>query len=119
MLSHRTVASSVPKPQDFADRRAYPRVDVALPAFLQAKGERHAVQILDLSAGGAKLDCPVSLPTGTAVSLDCGSLSLTAVVRWQTSGVLGLCFDSELAEREISALAERSKALTAWRKSRE
>ena len=35
-------------PQDcdpFADRRVYPRVPVALPAFLQADGERHAVQI--------------------------------------------------------------------------
>src|SRR6185503_2889142 len=63
------MASSVPNPEDtrFADRRAYPRVEVALPAFLQAEGERHAVQLIDLSAGGAKLDCPLSLPTGTAV----------------------------------------------------
>ena len=116
------MASSVPTPQDpdpHADRRAYPRVEVALPAFLQADGERHAVQILDLSAGGAKLDCPASLPTGTAVILDCGTLGRAAVVRWQSAGVLGLCFDSELDAREISALIDRSKALTAWRKERE
>ena len=57
-------ASSLPTPQDsdpFADRRVYPRVPVALPAFLQANGERHAVQIVDLSAGGAKLICSISL----------------------------------------------------------
>jgi hypothetical protein len=116
------MASSVPSPQDadpHADRRAYPRVEVALPAFLQANGERHAVRILDLSAGGAKLDCPASLSTGTAVILDCGTLGRAAVVRWQTAGVLGLCFDSELNARDVSALAERSKALTAWRKERE
>jgi hypothetical protein len=106
-------------PEDFTDRRVYPRVEVALPAFLQAGGERHAVQILDLSAGGAKLDCPISLPSGTAVILDCGTLGRAAVVRWQTGGVLGLCFDSELDERDVSALMERSKALTAWRKERE
>ena len=90
-----------------------------MPAFLQAEGQRHAVQILDLSAGGAKLDCPANLPTGTAVILDCGTLGRAAVVRWQTGGVLGLCFDSELDARDVSALIERSKALTAWRKGRE
>ena len=103
----------------YADRRAYPRVEVALPAFLQANGERHAVQLLDLSPGGAKLDCPVSLPVGTAVTLDCGMLGRAAVVRWQSAGVVGLCFDSELDEREVSALVERSKALAAWRRTRE
>jgi PilZ domain len=115
-------ASSIPSPDDpsaFADRRVYPRVEVALPAFLHAEGERHSVRLLDLSAGGAKLDCPVALPTGTAVVLDCGTLGRGAVVRWHSAGVLGLCFDSELDAREVSALIERSKALTAWRKTRE
>jgi hypothetical protein len=116
------MASSVPtQPDDgsFADRRVYPRVEVALPAFLQADGERHAVRILDLSAGGAKLDCPASLPSGTKVILDCGTLGRAAVVRWQTAGALGICFDSELDPRDVSALAERSKALTARIKERE
>lgn len=116
------MASSVPSQQDhdpFADRRVYPRVPVALPAFLQAKGERHAVQLLDLSPGGAKLDCPVNLSTGTAVILDCGTLGRSAVVRWQNGGLLGLCFDSELDGREVAALLERSKALAAWMKTRD
>src|SRR5215213_5176019 len=85
------MTSAVPTPPDdasFADRRVYPRVEVALPAFLQANGERHSVQIVDLSAGGAKLDCAISLPTGTAVVLDCGTLGRTAVVRWKSAGVL-------------------------------
>ena len=103
----------------FADRRAGPRVAVALPAFLQAGGERHSVQLVDVSAGGAKLDCPANLPSGTAVILDCGTLARSAVVRWQTGGALGVCFDSELDAREISALIERSKALATWRKDRE
>lgn len=95
----------------FADRRAFPRVTVALPAFLQAGGERHSVQLLDVSAGGAKLNCAASLAAGTAVSLDCGTLRRTAVVRWQTGDVLGLCFDSELEAREVDALIKRSSAL--------
>jgi hypothetical protein len=116
------MASSVPSRDDdadFADRRAYPRVPVALPAFLQAGGERHSVQILDLSAGGAKLHCAASLPVGTAVILDCGTLGRAAQVRWQNGGVLGLSFDSELDARDVSDLAGRSKALAAWRKTRE
>lgn len=116
------MTASVPSPQGidpYADRRAYPRVEVALPAFLQANGERHAVQILDLSAGGAKLDCPVNLASGTAVILDCGTLGRAAVVRWQNAGILGLCFDSELDSRDVYALIDRSKALTARRKDRE
>jgi hypothetical protein len=92
---------------------------VALAAFLQANGERHAVQLLDISPAGAKLDCPASLPVGTAVILDCGTLCRAAVVRWYRGGLLGLCFDSELDVREAPAFIERSTALAAWRKTRE
>lgn len=115
------MANSLPSPEDnpHADRRVYPRVEVALPAFLQANGERHSVQLLDISAGGAKLDCPADLPSGTAVILDCGTLCRAAVVRWQSPGIVGLCFDGELDAREVSALTDRSRALAAWRKERE
>jgi hypothetical protein len=116
------MASSPPNPQDSApyeDRRAYPRVPVAMPAFLRANGERHAVHLLDLSAGGAKLSCSAPLSTGTAVVLHCGTLGRSAVVRWQTGGVLGLCFDSELDAREVTALIARSIALDTLMKTRE
>ena len=116
------MASRVPSPQDcdpFADRRVYPRVSVALPAFLQANGERHAVHLLDVSAGGAKLSCPVKLSSGTAVRLDCGTLARAAVVRWQNGEQLGLCFDSPLDSRDVDALFDRSSALAARMKVRE
>ena len=116
------MATPVPAPQDadpYADRRVYARVPVAIPAFLQAGGERHAVQILDLSPGGAKLDCPACLASGTAVILDCGTLGRSAVVRWQNAGVMGVCFDSELDARDASALIQRSEAMAARIKTRE
>jgi len=115
------MANPAPTPDDgtFADRRAYPRVPVALPAFLQADGERHQVQIVDLSAGGAKVRCPAGLPTGTAVVLDCGTLGRPGVVRWQNDGLMGLCFDAELDARDLAALTDRSNALASWRKDRE
>ena len=115
------MAKPVPTPHDdsYADRRVYPRVPVALPAFLQANGERHSVRVVDLSAGGAKLICEARLATGTAVTLDCGAIGRTAVVRWTSEGVVGLCFNRELDERDVVALTERSKALEAWRKARD
>lgn len=116
------MATTVPSPPDrdpYADRRVYPRVPVALPAFLRAAGERLAVQILDLSPGGAKLGCPASLPSGAPVILDCGTLARAAVVRWQSAGVMGVCFDSEMDAREASALIERSRAMAARIKERE
>ena len=116
------MASPVPAPQDadpYADRRVYPRVPVALPALLQAGGQRYPVLLLDLSPGGAKLNCPASLTTGTTVMLDCGTLGRQAVVRWQNGEVLGICFESELDARDVAALMERSKALEALLKARE
>ena len=108
-------ATSSPSPgrDPFADRRAYPRVAVALPAFLQADGERHSVQLLDQSAGGARLTCPARIAAGTAVMLDCGTLSRAAAVRWQTDEFLGLSFERELDPRDVTALAARSTALAA------
>ena len=51
--------------------------------------------------------------------LDCGTLGRTAVVRWKSEGVVGLCFDSELDAREASALIQRSTALEDRIKTRE
>lgn len=110
------MASTAPTPQEqdpYADRRLYPRVEVALPAFLEVNGERHSVRLLDLSPGGAKVSCSIALPAGTAVTLDCGTLGRSAVVRWQNGDLFGLCFDSELDPRDVSGLIDRSRALAA------
>ena len=116
------MVSSVPSPHDndpYADRRVYPRVPVAMPAFLQADGVRHAVQLVDISPAGAKLHTPANLPVGMTVLLECGTLGRAAAVRWQNGGFVGLCFDRELGVREISALVERSKALAVRMETRE
>lgn len=102
----------------FEDRRATPRVRVALPASLQVGTKRLSVQILDLSAGGAKLNCATEFAAGTSVLLDCGTLACSGVVRWNGGGTLGLCFDAELDPREVTALANRSDALEALMKTR-
>ena len=116
------MANPKPASQDedaYADRRVYPRVSVALPAFLHANGERHAVQLLDVSAGGAKLNCATRLAAGTKVMLDCGTLNREAEVRWQNGGIMGVKFNSELDARVVNALIGRSTALSELMQSRE
>ena len=90
-----------------------------MPAFLEAGDERHRVQILDLSRGGAKLNCPAPLAVGTAVTLDWSTLGRAAVVRWQHGEAIGVAFDTELDDRDISALIKRSTALAALMRTRE
>jgi hypothetical protein len=87
---------------------------VALPAFLNADGRRHAVRLADLSSGGARVNCPAVVATGTPVTLDCGTLTCAAVVRWQHADQVGLCFDTALDANVVSALIERSSALASW-----
>ncbi|GAA4008704.1 hypothetical protein GCM10022280_01820 [Sphingomonas swuensis] len=97
----------------FADRRLHPRVAVALPAFLIVAGQRHSVQIVDLSAGGAKLRGELPPIAGTRVGLDFGSGPSEGSARWQDGPFVGLSFTTALSEREVAALADRSAALVA------
>jgi hypothetical protein len=106
-----TATSPAQGSDPYVDRRAHPRVPVALPAFLKANGERHQAQILDLSAGGARLSCAALFATGTTAVLECGTLARAAVVRWQNDGLLGLCFETMLDEPDVAALADRSASL--------
>lgn len=99
---------------DFANRRAHARVSVALPAFLIIGGRRYSVQILDLSAGGARIDCAAALVAASAtVTLDWGGAKSVATVRWREGRLAGLAFTGPLDERDVAALAVRSAALAA------
>lgn len=97
----------------FADRRSHPRVRVAMPAFLGVGAARLKVQVVDLSAGGAKLHGSDLPPlTGRGVALDVGHGPQAATVRWQDGPFLGLAFDAALDPRDVAALAARSEALS-------
>ena len=101
-------------PDPYADRRLHPRVTVALPAFLVIGGRRYPVQIVDLSAGGAKIDCGTALVVaGAAVTLNWGGASGQATVRWRDGRQAGLAFAAELDGRDVADLARRSEALSA------
>lgn len=101
-------------PDDLANRRLHPRVAVALPAFLVLRGRRYSVQVVDLSPGGAKIDCAQALvATGATVTLDWGGGSSQATVRWREGRLAGLAFAVEIDARDVLSLARRSEALAA------
>ena len=98
----------------FANRRQHARVAVAMPAFLVLSGRRYPVQIVDLSAGGAKLDCGLALvAAGAPVTLYWGGGSAQATVRWREGRRAGIAFAAELDPRDVADLARRSEALEA------
>ena len=112
-LSQIMIPNAVPLSEDpFADRRAAPRVGVALPGFMTTATARTSVQLLDVSAGGAKLAYGADdLTVGTVIKLDCGMVRRVATVRWTGGGLVGVSFDRDLDERETGALLDRSTAL--------
>lgn len=95
-----------PKPHDRrnakADRRAYPRISVDMPAHLSVNGKSAPCRLVDVSAGGALLRTKRHLHLGDMVSVDlphCGP-TIGTVVRLTPSHVAvsfrGLLVVSEL-----------------------
>jgi hypothetical protein len=110
-----TPALSPSLPHDpYAALRLHPRVAIAMPAFLTLGGRRYSVQILDLSAGGAKLDCGTALVApGAVVTLNWGAGGAQATVRWREGREAGVAFTTELDPRDVADLARRTEALQA------
>lgn len=109
-----TPALPAAEPDPYADRRLHPRVSVALPAFLILGGRRYPVQIVDLSSGGAKLDCGSALVVaGAVVTLNWGGASGQGTIRWREGRMAGISFSAELDARDVADLARRSEALAA------
>ena len=109
-----TALKASAEPDPFVEQRLHPRVTVAMPAFLILGGRRYPVQIVDLSAGGAKIDCGAALVVaGAVVTLNWGGAGAQATVRWRDGRMVGLAFAAELDPRDVLDLARRGQALGA------
>jgi len=72
-----------------ADRRAYPRISVDLPAHLSINGRSAPCRLIDVSAGGALIRTNRKVAVGDRVSVDlphCGP-TIGTVVRLTPSHV--------------------------------
>ncbi len=87
-----------------ADRRAFPRYSIDLPAHLHVNGQTAPCQLVDVSAGGALLRTDRKVAVGDLVSVDlphCGP-TIGTVIRLTPSHVAvsfrGLLVVSQLYE---------------------
>jgi hypothetical protein len=92
------------RPRGHADRRAFPRYAIDLPAYLSINGQSAPCKLVDVSAGGALLHTDRHVAVGDLVSVDlphCGP-AIGTVVRLTPSHVAvsfrGLLVVSQLCE---------------------
>lgn len=92
------------RPRGDADRRAFPRYAIDLPAYLSINGQSAPCKLVDVSAGGALLRTDRRVAVGDLVSVDlphCGP-TIGTVVRLTPSHVAvsfrGLLVVSQLCE---------------------
>ena len=91
---------------DHADRRAFPRYTVDLPAHLSVNGRSAPCRLVDVSAGGALLRTDRKVAVGDLVSVDlphCGP-TIGTVVRL-TSSHVAVSFRGLLVVSELCAPA--------------
>ncbi|MBL9034234.1 MAG: PilZ domain-containing protein, partial [Rhodospirillaceae bacterium] len=58
------------RPRGHADRRAFPRYAIDLPAYLSINGQSAPCKLVDVSAGGALLHTDRHVAVGDLVSVD-------------------------------------------------
>ncbi len=94
---------------DLKDRHRHPRTGVLCPAKLASGGQAWDCEILDISAGGAKVRLPKPLDPAAEFSLTIGSHGTFPVrVRWQNGPYLGVAFlcDLETSTRLVKDVIE-------------
>jgi hypothetical protein len=107
-----TMKSSQPhdRRNNHADRRAYPRFSVDVPAHLSVNGHSAPCRLVDVSAGGALIRTKRQLSMGDMVSVDlphCGP-TIGTVVRLTPSHV-AVSFRGLLVVSELSTQATTEK----------
>lgn len=79
-----------------------PRFAVYCPAELRSEGRRHAVRLVNLSQGGARLEAECALERDQLVTLAVPGLpERQGGVRWSRDGTLGIAFVEPLAFEEL------------------
>lgn len=91
-----------------------PRFPISLPldlTYTDAEGHMReaAVQALDISQGGLKLDWPDPPEQGTLVTLPLLAMQRLGRVSWSNTYFAGIMFDTPLTQQELKSLKETHK----------
>ncbi len=110
-----TLVRLVRESTEEVDRRRYPRFAVDVPAWVEASGTRHAVRLVNVSAGGAAVAQAPDLPPGARGTLAvAGHQPVAMSVIDFVDGALRLRFDDAGAgERLVAALDNTAAGLRA------
>ena len=113
------IASLIYRSHPFRVKRAQrlPRHAVAFTASASFEDSTSPIIVLDISAGGAKIECdhpPIAKEILT-LHLPCGSVPATIV--WATAFYAGVMFDKHLSEADLQAVLEDEKVTTRSRLS--
>ena len=93
-------------------RRAAPRERLPLPAVISTIDERCEIELVDLSATGARLRAPRLPPEGEALWIRIDTLNRFGLIAWSAGGECGIEFDLPLASHDVARLRREVKVAT-------
>ena len=105
--------------QPGSDKRAAPRIAVALPVLIGTWEGQHRARLHNISRGGALVEAAAPVRAGSQVQFSCGTIETRGTVVWQDSECFGVSFRFPVDEARIAQQIARSEALTRHRESKE
>lgn len=100
---------------EYAERRAWPRSWVAVPASIRIGDQDYTAKLANIVHGGAMLETTVALDVGARATVHCGTIAAEAMVIWKEPGRVGVKFITPLTDAEVSEQLSRSAAIAARR----
>jgi PilZ domain len=85
-------------------------VPIALPVFLESAGAQLSARLANLSQSGALVESSASIPAGSHVLFNCGSIKSHGVVVWKNERQCGIRFSSQIEEGRMAQQVERAHA---------
>ena len=108
-MSDTTAGAAAPRPSA-REKRAAPRIPVALPALIGTYDGQHSARIHNLSRGGALIEAAVPLRTGSQIRFNCGTIETHGTIVWNDSNCFGVKFRMPVEETRIAQQVARSEA---------
>lgn len=103
--------TSIRTPQSDEDKRTTPRIALALPVLIETWEGQHRARVHNISRGGALVEAPVPVRTGSQVQFHCGTIETQGTVVWQDSSCFGISFRLPIDDARIAQQVARSQAV--------
>jgi hypothetical protein len=112
-------SASLPAQPSVREKRASPRIDVALPVLLSTWEGQHRARVRNLSRGGALVEAETSFRAGCQVDFQCGTIETRGTVVWQDDNCFGVSFRFPVDDARVAQQVARSDAIKKHRQAKE